>query len=74
MPTTTFKILECDWGSKSEIFRIDFCFLTTTSNWVSENKNIRFSFRMVIGETEQNYQELAKKSIFERQKNIFHKS
>ena len=32
-----------------------FCFVTTTSNWISENKSIRFSFRMIVGETEQNY-------------------
>ena len=38
-----------------------FCFLTTTSNWIAENRNIRLSFRIVVGETEQNYQELAKK-------------
>jgi hypothetical protein len=32
-----------------------FCFLTTTSNWIAENRNIRLSFRIVVGETEQNY-------------------
>ncbi len=38
-----------------------FCFITTTKNWISTNKQIRFGIRLVVGEGEEkNYDELAK--------------
>mmetsp|Transcript_47956 Transcript_47956/g.73093 ORF Transcript_47956/g.73093 Transcript_47956/m.73093 type:complete len:93 (-) Transcript_47956:118-396(-) len=38
-----------------------FCFVTTSSHWIKENKSLRFSIKLVVGEAEINFEDLAKK-------------